>query len=187
MERHTRRALRLDLNWVRKGRTKWATKRAGNWVSVRERVIARGPVVCHDYYHGSLEPWAWAFFKLDLTVAMFPTHTHTHKHYPCTPPRDLQAARTHKSPSSVHICSSACVFVWIWCFLPSSESEGERDFMIAGCWWIISSLLCVCLMNVCLLCWLAYFGGQRLCVVLNYSLAIFDFYAPYMHVPELLP
>lgn len=50
-------------------------------------------------------------------------------------------------------------------------------------------------MNVCLLCWLAYFGGQRrrvslcVCVVFNYSVAIFDLLEPYISrvLPETLP
>ena len=142
-----------------------------------------------------MEVWsrrAWAFFKLDLTVAVSPAHTHTHTHctnththihthtlYPCTPPWDLQAAHIHTShlqgftfTTSVCFCASVCVCVCVCvsepdCWL-SSESEGERDFMIAGCWWIIPNLLGVCLMNVCLLCWLAYFGERRLrvCVCL---------------------
>lgn len=73
-------------------------------MSTQERVIACGPVACHDYYHGSLKPWAWAFFKLDLTVAVFPPHTHTHT----IPALQQQTSRLHTHTSHLQVSTSVC-------------------------------------------------------------------------------
>lgn len=49
--------------------------RVSNHVRVPKCAIACRPMVCHGHNHRSLKPWAWAFFKLDLTVTGSSAHT----------------------------------------------------------------------------------------------------------------
>lgn len=139
--------------------SQWSNKPATEWVSMWtcDRMRAQG--------------LKWLLLSTTRALGLFlsstrPSQSSQHAHIQ-TQFLDCAERRRHRSPSSVHfhtpvyfLCFCMCVLLIVPLLRPRRARASVTSWSPAAG---ESHQACtVCLTDVCLLCWLAYFGGQRL-------------------------